>query len=57
MIEAAIFFLIVAIIAGVLGFTNVAAGAAAIAKIFFFVALVIFLILVVLFFMGIAIIA
>ena len=47
MIKLAILFFIVSLVAGVLGFTNVAAGARGIAKILFFIALTIFLIVVV----------
>ena len=57
MLEAAIFFLVVALIAGLLGFTNIAAGAAAIAKILFFIFIAIFVLLLVLAFMGAAAIA
>ena len=46
MIKLAILFFIVSLVAGVLGFTNVAAGARGIAKILFFIALTIFLIVV-----------
>lgn len=45
MLKLAIFFFVVSVIAGVLGFTNIAAGARSIAKILFFIALAIFLIL------------
>lgn len=44
MIKLAIIFFIISLVAGVLGFTNIAAGAAGIAKILFFIALTIFLI-------------
>ena len=44
MMKWAIIFFIISVIAGVLGFTNIAAGARGIAKIFFFIALAIFLI-------------
>jgi uncharacterized membrane protein YtjA (UPF0391 family) len=40
---AAIFF-VISLIAGVFGFTNIAAGAQSIAKVLFFIALAIFLI-------------
>jgi uncharacterized membrane protein YtjA (UPF0391 family) len=43
---AAIFF-IIAIIAAIFGFTNIAAGAAAIAKVLFFIFLVLFLIVII----------
>jgi uncharacterized membrane protein YtjA (UPF0391 family) len=44
MLKWAIIFFLISLIAGFLGFTNVAAGAKGIAKILFFIALVIFLI-------------
>src|SRR6185369_4908352 len=44
MIKLAIIFFIISLVAGLLGFTNIAAGAAGIAKILFFIALTIFLI-------------
>ncbi len=47
MIEWAIIFFIISLIAGVFGFTNIAAGARGIAKILFFIALAIFLIVLV----------
>lgn len=47
MIEWAIIFFIISLIAGIFGFTNIAAGARGIAKILFFIALAIFLILLV----------
>jgi len=43
---AAIFF-VIAIIAAIFGFTNIAAGAASIAKVLFFIFLVLFLIVVI----------
>jgi uncharacterized membrane protein YtjA (UPF0391 family) len=48
MLKWAIIFALISVVAGVLGFTGVAAGAAAIAKVFFFIFLalcVIFLLL------------
>lgn len=45
MLKAAIFFFVISLIAGVLGFTNIAAGARSIAKVFFFIALAIFIVL------------
>lgn len=47
MLKLAIAFFIVSVIAGVLGFTNVASGARRIAKVFFFLFLLIFLAIVV----------
>jgi len=44
MIKLSIIFFIISLVAGLLGFTNLAAGAAGIAKILFFIALTIFLI-------------
>ena len=44
MIKLAIIFFIISLVAGLLGFTNIAAGAAGIAKILFFIALTIFLV-------------
>lgn len=44
MIKWAIIFFVVSLIAGFLGFSNVAAGAKSISKILFFIALAIFLI-------------
>jgi uncharacterized membrane protein YtjA (UPF0391 family) len=44
MIEWAIIFFLISLVAGVLGFTGLAAGFRAIAKILFFIALTIFLI-------------
>jgi len=47
MIKWAIIFFILSLVAGLFGFTGVAAGSRTIAKVLFFVALVIFLIVVV----------
>lgn len=44
MLKWAIIFFVISVIAGVLGFTNIAAGARKISKILFFIALTIFLI-------------
>ena len=44
MIKLAIIFFIISLIAGLLGFTEISAGAAGIAKILFFIAVTIFLI-------------
>jgi len=44
MIKLAIIFFIISLVAGLFGFTNIAAGAAGIAKILFFIAITIFLI-------------
>lgn len=48
MLKLAIFFFVVSLIAGFLGFTGVASGARSIAKILFFIALTVFIIVVVL---------
>ena len=47
MLKLAIFFFVVSLIAGVLGFTDIARGARKIARIFFFIALAIFLVVLV----------
>lgn len=47
MIKWAIIFFVISLIAGLFGFTGIAAGSRSIAKILFFVALVIFLIVLV----------
>ncbi len=44
MIKWAIIFAIISVIAAIFGFTGIAAGSAAIAKVLFFAALIIFLI-------------
>lgn len=44
MIKWAIIFFIISLIAGVFGFTGIAAGAAGISRVLFFIALAIFLI-------------
>jgi uncharacterized membrane protein YtjA (UPF0391 family) len=48
MLKWALIFFIVSVIAGVFGFTGIASGAAAIAKILFFVAVALFLLFLVL---------
>jgi len=47
MLKLALFFFVVSLIAGVLGFTGVASTTRTIAKVFFFIALAIFLIVLV----------
>jgi uncharacterized membrane protein YtjA (UPF0391 family) len=47
MIKWAIIFFVISVIAGFLGFTNIASGARSIAKVLFFIALAIFLIVLV----------
>jgi uncharacterized membrane protein YtjA (UPF0391 family) len=44
MLKWAILFFLISLVAGVLGFTGVAAGAASISKVLFFIAITIFLI-------------
>jgi len=44
MLKLAIIFFIISVVAGFLGFTNVASGASRIAKVLFFIAITIFLI-------------
>lgn len=48
MLKWALIFLVISIVAGIFGFTGIAAGSAAIAKFLFVVALIIFVILLVL---------
>ena len=48
MLKWALIFLVISIIAGIFGFTGIAAGSAAIAKFLFVAALIIFVILLVL---------
>ena len=47
MLKWAIIFFVISVIAGVFGFTNIAAGARGISKVLFFIALAIFLIVLV----------
>jgi uncharacterized membrane protein YtjA (UPF0391 family) len=47
MLKLAIIFFIISLIAGFLGFTNVASGTKSIAKVLFFIALITFLIVLV----------
>ena len=47
MLKLAVLFFVISLIAGVLGFTDIASGARTIAKVFFFIALAIFLIILV----------
>ncbi len=57
MLKWALIFFVISIIAGFLGFTNVAAGSRSIARIFFAIFIVIFLILLVLALTGVSLIA
>jgi uncharacterized membrane protein YtjA (UPF0391 family) len=45
MLKLAVLFFVISLVAGALGFTNIASGARGIAKVFFFVALAIFLVI------------
>ena len=45
MLKWAIIFFIISLVAGFFGFTNIAAGSRAIAKVLFFIALAIFLVI------------
>jgi uncharacterized membrane protein YtjA (UPF0391 family) len=47
MLKLALLFFVISLIAGVLGFTNIARGARTIAKVLFFIALAIFLVILV----------
>ena len=47
MIKLAVILFIVSLVAGLLGFTKIAAGAAGLAKVVFFIALIIFLVVLV----------
>lgn len=47
MLTWALIFLVISLVAGVFGFTGIAAGAAGVAKVLFFIALAIFLIVVI----------
>jgi uncharacterized membrane protein YtjA (UPF0391 family) len=47
MLKWAIIFFVISLVAGLFGFTNIAAGARSIAKVLFFIALTIFLIILV----------
>ena len=47
MLKLAILFFVISVIAGLLGFTNIASGARTIAKVLFFIALAIFLIIII----------
>jgi uncharacterized membrane protein YtjA (UPF0391 family) len=47
MLKWAIFFFVVSVVAGLVGFTDIAAGARTIAKVLFFIALALFLIVLV----------
>jgi uncharacterized membrane protein YtjA (UPF0391 family) len=48
MLKWALFFFLVSIVAGIFGFTNIAAGARTIARVLFFIALAIMLVFLVL---------
>ncbi len=48
MLKLALIFFLVSLVAGVLGFTNIAAGTATIAKWLFFIAIIVFVVFLVL---------
>lgn len=48
MLKLALVFFLISIVAGLFGFTKIAAGTATIAKVFFFIAIAIFIVLVIL---------
>lgn len=48
MLKWALIFFVISVIAGALGFTNIASGAAGIAKILFWIAIAVFVVLLVL---------
>ena len=48
MLKWALIFLVISIVAGIFGFTNIAAGAATIAKVLFFIALAVMLVFLIL---------
>jgi uncharacterized membrane protein YtjA (UPF0391 family) len=56
MLYWALIFFLVSIVAGIFGFTGIAAGARTIAKVLFFIALAIMLVFLILGLMGVAII-
>jgi uncharacterized membrane protein YtjA (UPF0391 family) len=47
MLKLALLFFVISVIAGVLGFTDIARGTRTIAKVFFFIALAIFLVIII----------
>ena len=53
MLKWALFFAVVSLVAGVFGFTGIAAGSAAIAKVLFFIFLVLFIFALALLFLGV----
>jgi uncharacterized membrane protein YtjA (UPF0391 family) len=53
MLKWALFFAIISLVAGVFGFTGIAAGSAAIAKVLFFIFLVLFIFALALLFLGV----
>jgi len=56
MLKWALIFLLISIVAGLFGFTNIAAGAASIAKVLFYIALVIMIVFFILALAGVAVI-
>jgi uncharacterized membrane protein YtjA (UPF0391 family) len=47
MLKLALLFFVISVIAGVLGFTDIARGTRTIAKVFFFIALAVFLVIII----------
>jgi len=56
MLKWALIFLLISIVAGLFGFTNIAAGAASIARVLFFIAVVIMIVFFILALAGVAVI-
>jgi uncharacterized membrane protein YtjA (UPF0391 family) len=57
MLKWAVIFLVISLVAGALGFTGIARGAATIAKVIFFVFLALFVVVLLLVFLGISLFA
>lgn len=57
MLKWAIIFLVISLVAGALGFTGIARGAATIAKVIFFIFLAMFVLVLVLAILGISLVA
>ena len=53
MLKWALFFAVISLVAGIFGFTGIAAGSAAIAKVLFFIFLVLFIFALALLFLGV----
>ena len=57
MLKWALIFFVISVVAGLLGFTNVAAGSRSIARVFFAIFIIIFLIVLVLALTGVSLVA